>query len=302
MNSKLQMKRCVLMTLDPVHIGTGGYRLGRVDATIAREPGTKLPKIPGTSLHGAIRHYAAYRYDKPQCAGQSSKDKGHCGQSSCPICYTFGSAKSSEDHGYAGVVNISDARILFFPVNSMFGPVWISTKNMLQEVGIDVGSWPDNAEAWTSIKGKKSINLGWLMLTCENGLNINLNSLEENNEFKAIKERLVLVKEEFFSRIVNSNLEVRTSVSIDPQTGAATEGALYTYEAIPRATFLWMDIVIDDYRNNSKINGETEKKQVNAWEVVTTGLDWMEYLGVGGMGTRGFGRLRKVSGWGCEDV
>ena len=47
------------MTLDPVHIGTGGYRLGRVDLSIAREPGTKLPKIPGTSLSGAARSYAA---------------------------------------------------------------------------------------------------------------------------------------------------------------------------------------------------------------------------------------------------
>ncbi|RME07324.1 MAG: type III-B CRISPR module RAMP protein Cmr4, partial [Bacteroidetes bacterium] len=51
--------RYLLVTLDPVHIGTGGYRLGRVDNSIVREPGTRIPKIPGTSLHGAIRSYAA---------------------------------------------------------------------------------------------------------------------------------------------------------------------------------------------------------------------------------------------------
>ena len=56
------LQRYVLMTLDPVHIGTGGYRLGRVDNSIVREPGTNLPKVPGTSLSGAIRQYAAYRY------------------------------------------------------------------------------------------------------------------------------------------------------------------------------------------------------------------------------------------------
>ena len=38
------------LALDPIHVGTGGYRLGRVDLTIVREPGTNLPKIPGTSL------------------------------------------------------------------------------------------------------------------------------------------------------------------------------------------------------------------------------------------------------------
>ena len=52
-------RRYLLMTLDPVHIGTGGYRLGRVDNSIVRELGTRVPKIPGTSLHGAARSYAA---------------------------------------------------------------------------------------------------------------------------------------------------------------------------------------------------------------------------------------------------
>ena len=47
------------MTLDPVHIGTGGYRLGRVDNTITREPGTNLPKIPGSSIAGVTRAYTA---------------------------------------------------------------------------------------------------------------------------------------------------------------------------------------------------------------------------------------------------
>ena len=81
----------LLMTVDPVHIGTGGYRLGRVDNAIVREPGTNLPKIPGTSLSGAIRQYAAYQLGKPACAGQGQKGEGksnHCGQ--CPVCYTFG--------------------------------------------------------------------------------------------------------------------------------------------------------------------------------------------------------------------
>ena len=44
------LQRFIIMTLEPAHIGTGGYRLGRVDNSIAREPGTNLPKIPGTSL------------------------------------------------------------------------------------------------------------------------------------------------------------------------------------------------------------------------------------------------------------
>ncbi len=45
-NGLYSEERFLLMTLDPVHIGTGGQHLGRVDLSIAREPGTRLPKIP----------------------------------------------------------------------------------------------------------------------------------------------------------------------------------------------------------------------------------------------------------------
>ena len=50
-----QRLRYLLMTTDPVHVGSGGYRLGRVDNGIVRETGTRIPKIPGTSLHGAVQ-------------------------------------------------------------------------------------------------------------------------------------------------------------------------------------------------------------------------------------------------------
>ena len=47
--------KCYALALDPIHVGTGGMRLGRVDLSIVREPGTNIPKIPGTSLAGAAR-------------------------------------------------------------------------------------------------------------------------------------------------------------------------------------------------------------------------------------------------------
>ena len=47
------------LALDPIHIGTGEFRLGRVDNTIVREPGSNLPKIPGSSIAGVARAYVA---------------------------------------------------------------------------------------------------------------------------------------------------------------------------------------------------------------------------------------------------
>jgi len=134
---KYQSHRFLLMTLDPLHIGTGGYRLGRVDLAIAREPGTNLPKVPGTSLCGAARSYAAYQYNKQDCAGKGgATGEKHCTLTTCPICYTFGYARG-EQGGYQGTVSLFDAQLLLFPVHSMAGPVWVSTPGRLAEVGFE---------------------------------------------------------------------------------------------------------------------------------------------------------------------
>ncbi len=354
-----------LMTLDPVHIGTGGYRLGRVDNTIVREPGTKVPKIPGTAIHGAVRHYAAQRLGKPQCAGQ----KGHCGQPTCPICYTFGAIK--DNSARSGVVSISDARIVLFPVYSMFGPVWIATPERLRDSDL-MSTLPEpegDKAIWNNaLTSENRINLGWLMVEREARKSFDPKTIKDGAYLSnQIKERMVVVSERLFTHIVNSNLEVRTSVSIDPETGAADEGALFTYEAIPRATILWMDVVEEDFKGEfpSKVeweeiirennlpdnpdewedlpadmperehpvervlrklgyigkrpegNGEQRQKywdilksryegfrdtyhryvqfELNwdsSQDVITAGLQWAEHLGIGGMGTRGFGRVR----------
>jgi len=146
-----------------------------------------------------------------------------------------------------------------------------------------------------------------------------------------IKDRIVCVSDMLFSELVNSALEVRTSVSIDPETGAAAEGALFTYEAIPRATILWCDVILydtgifpsrehlDRWRQSKfedkerhyfkQLGVKEEDVQETAKEIlqapsdynsttisdfVERALGWLETMGVGGMLTRGFGRLKAV--------
>ncbi|HED03710.1 MAG TPA: type III-B CRISPR module RAMP protein Cmr4 [Candidatus Fraserbacteria bacterium] len=335
-----QLERFLLMTLDPVHIGTGGYRLGRVDNSIMREPGTNLPKIPGTSLSGAIRTYAAYCYESLDCAGQGQASEktdyqGHCGNGKCPICYTFGSLKVTSENGnqqaYAGVVNLCDAHLLCFPVHSMAGPVWVSTKDRLEDFGFKVEAEAPNPESCLLVNAwageQQALNLGWLMLNAHKNGTVgppNGCELDVNPAWQMVKDRLVLVSDKVFTQVVNSNLEVRTSVAIDPTTGAAQEGALFTYEAIPRATWLVMEVVEDDYHRDDKKPWPVDKKAVcekreengkktqtvqhnagdslgETWkkplDVVRAGLKLVEVLGVGGMGTRGFGRVRTIADW-----
>lgn len=305
-----KQQRFFFMALDPIHIGTGGYRLGRVDMTIAREPGTNLPKIPGTSLAGAARAYAAMSYGRPDAAGQHKNyletlNKAGKKASDCAILYTFGTTDSM-DGGQAGTVSIGDARILFFPVASQQGPIWVSTPEILREAcgytlptGVPA---PTDNQVTTNINvTNNSLNLGWLLLSASYQQTFTLTvptELINKDEWKAISNRLLLVTPKIFSQVVNSNLEVRTSVSIDPATGAASEGALFTYEALPRTTWLWSDVIQDDYNKKFPSSSDTKAKELKhttPLDVVGSGFKLMEYLGVGGMGTRGFGRIKVIA-------
>lgn len=348
---KYGLHRLLLLTLDPVHIGSGGLQLGRVDLSIAREPGTKLPKIPGTSLSGAARAYAALQIGSTRCAGQGLGDpqddtaletsadaaptddqagkkdqaKGHCGKQSCPVCYTFGSLRSEvksdqaagngraptaqdrTQRAMAGTVNLFDAHILFFPVASTQGPVWVTTENRLNESGFEVtGGATTDGEAAITLTGNDAghLNLGWLLLSAKAGATVTLPANvtlpdQPIDHWAVLKDRIAVVTDRIFSQVVRSNLEVRTSVSIDPFTGAAKTGALFSYESIPRATWLVSDIVEDDYRGKFPENQTTldGKPLSSPFDVAHRGLELAELLGVGGMGTRGFGRLKVVQHW-----
>jgi CRISPR-associated protein Cmr4 len=142
--------------------------------------------------------------------------------------------------------------------------------------------------------GPKNLNLGWLMLEKEPG------AFELPTQVpKNVKERAILVSDTLFSHVVNSNLEVRTSVKINPETGAASDGALFTYEAMPRATILWLDVVEDNFRDNFPEDHDKAKElgHTTPLDVVTSGLKLAELLGIGGMGTRGFGRVHLEYHW-----
>ncbi|TXD34816.1 type III-B CRISPR module RAMP protein Cmr4 [Lujinxingia vulgaris] len=278
--------------VDPIHVGTGGARLGRVDNTIVRDPVTRVPKIPGSSLAGVYRTYVAMQTDGkyPDCAGQG----GHCGQPDCPVCMCFGFAKSTGG-GFAGLAGFSDAHVVFFPVPTRKGPRWIASPSSLDKpemagVGDDKAHTADDAGA--------PLNLGWLLLP---GASMPEAAKQAINALTCVPQHIrnsvVIVTDKLFSHIVNSNLEVRTSVSIDPATGAAEDGALFTYEAIPRGTVLAWDITCRNPGHfkvgGKEVSAATDMTQV--FKETAKAHELLKHLGIGGMGTRGMGRLRVPS-------
>jgi len=306
-NGKIYVqKRYFALALDPIHVGTGGYRIGRVDNTIVRESATGIPKIPGSTIEGVCRSYAFlkaresgklkdenYKGDTHPLAcakGKETKvngeDKFPCG--TCEICITFG--YTTDTKSLQAMALFSDAYILLFPVATMIGPVWVTCSMVLKDAGLN-DIRPDNVEQFvTNLDTPENLNLGWLLLERDGTKTISSQNWNLEGVPSEIINRVVVVSDDLFPQIVNSNLEVRTSVAIDPERGAAEEHALFTYEAIPKGTVFWFDVV---YQNPSYFPtlSNLNKGFRSIKNTVKDGLSLFKFLGVGGMGSRGFGRL-----------
>jgi CRISPR-associated protein Cmr4 len=154
--------------------------------------------------------------------------------------------------------------------------------------------------------GLGHLNLGWLKPVQAELTKEQRDALDAavrcgaGTALNTVLNRLVIAPDRLIAPIVNSNLEVRTSVSIDPHTGAAEDGALFTYEALPRGSWLTFEVVYSDpdlFRpappppggQNSGTAEWITRDQVQC--LVRSALKYFQYFGVGGMNTRGFGRL-----------
>lgn len=309
------------LALDPVHVGSGEMQIGRVDLPIVRDAATGLPKIPATSLAGASRTYTAMHYPEKfrrpvkigetvryaSCAdltGPTGKRDGACGQVDCPVCIPYGFVQPG-GRTSPSMVQFFDALPLFFPTPSMLGPVWVTCPDRLKDLvqmgalgaaDLDIRLQPQDGYRLQTGLPSTRLNLGWLLLPVAVQASpltaSGLAKLKAAHVPDEVLSRLVLVPDELFAQVVNNNLEVRTSTSIDRETGAALSGALYTYEAIPRSTLFAFQVVYKNPRD-FLLDGQPIPQDL-PWvrEQVEKGLKYLEYLGVGGMNSRGMGRLR----------
>jgi hypothetical protein len=210
------------LALDPIHVGTGGARLGRVDLTIVRDPVTRVPKIPGSSLAGVYRTYVAMaleeqRSQQPESSGERTAQAllpsiaralgqprgdylGHCAQPDCPVCTVFGFARGRDQSGgFAGLAAFTDAHVLLFPVPTRQGPRWITCPDALRLIGLGGPGRGPRCRAF-KFASKQPLNLGWLLLpvmTCGQFQNI-VQSLQNLGVPDYICERLALVPDRPF--------------------------------------------------------------------------------------------------------
>lgn len=106
----MKAKLLFLHALSPLHAGTG-QGVGVIDLPIAREKGTDIPIVPGSSIKGVLR---------AACEDENTRKR------------VFGPETSNASE-YAGSAQFTDQRLLCLPVRSLAGVfAWVTSPFLLQ--------------------------------------------------------------------------------------------------------------------------------------------------------------------------
>lgn len=273
--SKLILYKCET----PLHVGSGN-ELGLVDMPIQREKHTGFPKVESSGIKGT------FRYDFKQ----NSKCKEYTN-------IFFGPEENGSE--FAGSLQFTDAKILFFPVKTakgIFG--WITCpfiinrfKNDLQINNINNiynGTELENMNAFflredskECVIANKESNLiitagdfkyilleefGYKLIE-KNDILGELNKvIQKINLNKYIKEKfekdIVIVNNEAFSYFIEMSTEISTRIRIG-EDGVVKDGALFTEEYIPEETIMYSFMDLDIVK---KSENELRKFAENEYE------------------------------------
>lgn len=269
----------------PLHAGSGSD-LGDIDLPIQRESHTGFPKVEASSLKGALR--MAYENQVGSIKKADLNDdaiKVHrvfgYDDANLPkakkelLEKTFGDKKD-----FAGALNITDARILLFPVKSLKGIfAWVTCPRVLQKfkreideiAGIDftlnIPPVSEGGEVKVSNLNFLKTDEGKIQLEqYEYGATPNdetkkiakwmkdniFNNIPFDYWQNQIEKALVVVSNEDFVDFVKFSTEVITRTRINNETGTVEDGALFTEEFLPSETVMYS---LSVFNNEFKENG-----------------------------------------------
>ena len=328
---ELAIRRYLLQLITPLHIGDGAMRIGPVDNTVIRRTGSREPYVPGTTLLGNYSQFC-YQWASGRCPDLLQQEQNNLPHREDAAAdgtlrrltgyqFLFGLERRPEadevEFHREKLVRFSDAEILWMPCLTLKGPKLITTVNRFGRAlgAVDFPEFAqdelltheDNLFNDGKLRGEKENQCDWLNLR-NLKITANRQSWQRNSDFhRAIEQKLptawrknktaellVFLAEEVFSHLVSKNVEIRTSVAIDPVTGAGEDGALFTYESLPRGTALYFEAAVskmfaDQYRPPIA-GGLTQAGSDGVWEVLAKTRPYFRWVGIGGMTSRGFGK------------
>lgn len=219
--------------ITPLHAGVG-QGVGVIDLPIARERATNMPYLPGSSLKGALR----------ALSGESERTK--------PL---FGPDTShASDH--AGSVQLSDARLLLFPVRSLRGVFAYATSPFLlnrflrdardaQVKGLDISTDGPATDERCLVVAKSPLLHGDRVWLEDLGLRADAKligqsfaTLGQRIGIADLDKRICILSDDAMSFLVDTATEVVARIRLDQDKLTVARGGLWYEEALPAETVL----------------------------------------------------------------
>ncbi|MDX1909421.1 MAG: type III-B CRISPR module RAMP protein Cmr4 [Bacteroidia bacterium] len=265
-NNMTHTSALFLRTLSSLHAGTGDDN-GLVDLPIQRELVTGYPKIEASSLKGAIRSrveqfggdptkiHLAFGYDD-QSIYKSSADFSGDGGDSAYARY------------FAGALTFTDARILLFPIRSMWGVFAQVTcpyvlKRLAEDLGLSAETFSitedfGDGEVLSSapiLQQNRKMILEEYAFSVKSATNI-ANALNQHTGIDI--SRLVVVSDNVFGDFTQLFTERMTRNKIDDTTGVVRDGGLFTEEYLPPEAMLYSLVIADAPRQPKSEEGKNK--------------------------------------------
>ena len=235
----MQAKLMFLHALSPLHAGTG-QGVGAIDLPIAREKGTDIPIVPGSSLKGVLRD---------ACKALKGKD----------VCESIFGPNTDKAHEHAGAAVLTDLRLVALPVRSLAGVfAWVSSPFLLKRLARDA-QLAGQANVPT---GLTISNTDAALVSDDSALRLNddviledvklaaqadadawagwlaphiFNAPEWQEEFKA---RFCVVHDDVMTYLLQVGTDVTARIRLENDKKTVAQGALWYEEALPAESIL----------------------------------------------------------------
>ncbi len=269
-------KPLFLVCETPMHVGSGSD-LGIIDLPIQRERHTGFPKIESSSLKGALREAFETAFKNEANADNRIKVHRTFGHDTDGILQKDKDTKAVENHfgkdtQYAGALALTDARLLLYPVKSLYGVfAWITCPRIITQFINDLkvsnpsAAFADSNPAnkvphgCTDLFGTKGIQLEEYLFTeiqndvadgsltklakyLSDTVFANANAYWKNK----IANDIIVLGDDDFKDFVTMTTEVVTRTKIDNATGTVQSGALFTEEYLPAESILYSLVMFAD--------------------------------------------------------
>jgi CRISPR-associated protein Cmr4 len=324
-------KPLFLICETPLHAGSGSD-LGIVDLPIQRERHTNFPKIESSSLKGALRE-----------AFETTFSKDITYNNRLNVHRTFGHDKDGirksdktdietyfgDNTQFAGCLAFTDARLLLYPVKSLYGVfAWVTCPRVIKkfvsdlgitdlEIGFNTEGVVENTTPQGCVDLFQDVNSEKKKVYLEEYIfNEITPEAEEGNLTKMAKwlsekafigydqywiekvaKDIIVLNDVDFRDFVTLTTEVVTRTKINNETGTVQDGALFSEEYLPAESVMYsMVMFADEFTSKeSKLKAKkaSDDTEGGVLEFFQSGLDANKNIvQIGGNATLGKGIVR----------